>query len=157
MGALVHLTVPMLFIIRKGVLVMAELTKIFTGMEKGPEAIQANFDLMKSDLMNSKTAITTISLTPTAGATDPCIMTVIGETLVNLQFNGRYPLKGGIEIYWIDAKYAPKTSVSFAIPHNNTEGTQMIITIGSNGAVILVGNTDDKSMAFGSYTYNCKA
>ncbi|AXN36180.1 hypothetical protein [Latilactobacillus phage TMW 1.1381 P1] len=33
---------------------MAELTKIFTGMEKGPEAIQANFNLVKSDLMNSK-------------------------------------------------------------------------------------------------------
>lgn len=29
---------------------MAELTKIFTGMEKGPEAIQANFDLMNSKM-----------------------------------------------------------------------------------------------------------
>ncbi len=29
---------------------MAELTKIFTGMEKGPEAIQANFDLMNSKI-----------------------------------------------------------------------------------------------------------
>ena len=27
---------------------MAELTKIFTGMEKGPEAIQSNFDLMNA-------------------------------------------------------------------------------------------------------------
>lgn len=27
---------------------MAELTKIYTGMEKGPEAIQANFDLMNA-------------------------------------------------------------------------------------------------------------
>ncbi len=29
---------------------MAELTKIFTGMEKGPEAIQANFDLMNANI-----------------------------------------------------------------------------------------------------------
>ncbi|WP_448949533.1 hypothetical protein [Latilactobacillus sakei] len=29
---------------------MAELTKIFTGMEKGPEAIQANFDLMDTKI-----------------------------------------------------------------------------------------------------------
>lgn len=95
-------------------------------------------------------------LTPTGGATDPCVMTVIGETLVNLQFNGRYPTKGGQAIYWIDAKYAPKTGVSFALPHNNIEGTQLVISIGSNGAVVLVANSDDVSTAFGSYTYDCK-
>lgn len=32
---------------------MAELTKIFTGMEKGPEAIQANFDLMNAKLVDT--------------------------------------------------------------------------------------------------------
>ncbi|MSE06638.1 hypothetical protein GKC34_13100, partial [Lactobacillus salivarius] len=58
--------------------------------------------------------IVSAKLTPTGGATDPCVMTVIGETLVNLQFNGRYPTKGGQAIYWIDAKYAPKSGVSFA-------------------------------------------
>ena len=132
------------------------LTKIFTGMEKGPEAIQANFNLLKSDLMNSKTAITRINLQPIAGATDPCIVTVIGETLVNLQFNGRYPRKGG-PVYWLDAKYAPKgNGVSFALPHNNLEGSQVIISIGSDGAIVLAGNSDDTSTAFGSYTYNCK-
>ena len=136
---------------------MAELTKIYTGMEKGPEAIQANFDSMKTDLTNSKTAITTMSLPPLAGATDPCLVTVIGETLVNLQFNGRYPTKSGT-IYWIDAKYAPRSNgMSFALPHNNTEGSQMIMTVAANGAIMLVGNNDDKSTAFGSFTYTCKA
>lgn len=108
--------------------------------------------------INAKTAVTTLSLQPVAGATDPCVVTVIGDTLVNMQFNGRYPVKGGQAVYWIDAKYAPKgNGVSFAIPHNNIEGTQMVISIGSNGAVVLVANSDDTSTAFGSYTYNCKA
>lgn len=109
-----------------------------------------------ADTQDAKNAITMLSLSPLAGATDPCIVTVVGETLVNLQFNGRYPINGGA-IYWIDAKYAPKTGVSFAIPHNTLEGTQMIISIGSNGAIMLIGNADDKSNTFGSYTYNCKA
>lgn len=109
-----------------------------------------------ADTQDAKNAIKKLTLTPIAGATNPCVMTVIGDTLVNLEFNGKYP-KNSVEIYWIDAKYAPKSGVSFAIPHNNIEGTQMIITIGSNGAVKLVANSDDASTAFGSYAYNCKA
>jgi len=109
-----------------------------------------------ADTQDAKNAITTLSLAPVAGATDPCIVTVVGETLVNLQFNGKYPKKSGIAVYWIDAKYAPKVGVSFAIPHNNIEGTQMIISVGSNGAIVLAANGDDVSVAFGSYTYNCK-
>lgn len=110
-----------------------------------------------ADTQDAKNAITMLSLAPVAGATDPCIVTVVGETLVNLQFYGRYPTQNGT-IYWIDAKYAPRSDgVSFALPHNNLEGSQMIITVAANGAIMLVGNNDDKSMAFGSFTYNCKA
>lgn len=107
--------------------------------------------------VDAKTDIKIFKLSPVAGATDPCVMTVIGDTLVNLQFNGRYPAKGGMAVYWMDTKYAPKgNGVSFAIPHNNLEGTQMIISIGSNGAIVLAANADDSSTAFGSYSYNCK-
>ena len=56
---------------------MAELTKIFTGMEKGPEAIDANFTQIAQSMVDAKTAITTMSLKPEAGATEPCLVTVI--------------------------------------------------------------------------------
>ena len=145
------------------------LTKIFTGMDKGPEAIDANFNDINGRVpdkdnyytkteIDAKTDIKQMNLPPVAGATDPCVMTVIGDTLVNLQFNGRYPAKGGMAVYWMDTKYAPKgNAVSFAIPHNKLEGNQMIISIGSNGAIVLAANNDDSSTEFGSFTYNCKA
>lgn len=125
------------------------------GAITNPPSLPNMGDYYKKAEVDAKTAIATLSLAPVAGATNPCVMTVIGDTLVNLQFSGKYPTKGEA-IYWMDVKYAPKVGVSFAIPHNNTEGTQMIISIGSNGAVMLVGNSDDKTTAFGSYTYNCK-
>lgn len=110
-----------------------------------------------ADTQDAKNAITTLNLAPAAGATDPCIMTVIGDTLVNLQFNGRFPAKGGITIYWMDVKYAPKSGVSFAIPLNKLEGNQMIVTVRPTGAIDLIANNNDSTNAFGSYAYNCKA
>lgn len=41
---------------------MAELTKIFTGMEKGPEAIQANFDFIDQNKPNKTDVEATVDI-----------------------------------------------------------------------------------------------
>lgn len=136
---------------------MAELTKIFTGMEKGPEAIDANFTQVAKSMVDpgnyySKTDIENnmihrLEIKGVNGAASPAHLTVNKlARLCTLEIDSRLPTGSGT-MYWIPKEYATGIGNVFIRTGNAT------LTVYGNGNIELLSNDNDGTQSIGSTTW----
>lgn len=136
---------------------MAELTKIFTGMEKGPEAIQSNFDLVNAKLVDPGNYYTKAEIENNMihrlvtngvnGAASPAHLTVNKlARLCTLEIDSRLPTGSGT-MYWIPKEYATGIGNVFIRTGNAT------LAVYGNGNIELLSNNDDGTQSIGSTTW----
>lgn len=136
---------------------MAELTKIFTGMEKGPEAIDTNFTTLnaksvdpgnyytKADIENNM--IHRLVTKGVNGAASPAYLTVDKlARLCTLQIDSKLPINTGT-MYWIPKEYATGIGNVFIRTGNAT------LAVYGNGNVELLSNDNDGTQSIGAVTW----
>lgn len=133
------------------------LTKIFTGMEKGPEAIDANFTQVAKSMVDpgnyySKTDIENnmihrLEIKGVNGAASPAHLTVNKlARLCTLEIDSRLPTGSGT-MYWIAKEYATGIGNVFIRTGNAT------LAIYGNGNVELLSNNNDGTQSIGEVTW----
>lgn len=136
---------------------MAELTKIFTGMEKGPEAIDTNFTTLnaksvdpgnyytKADIENNM--IHRLVIKGVNGAASPAHLTVNKlARLCTLEIDSKLPTGSGT-MYWIPKEYATGIGNVFIRTGNAT------LAVYGNGNIELLSNDNDGTQSIGSTTW----
>lgn len=129
---------------------MANLTKIFTGMEKGPEAIDDNFNSVESDISASKSS-NPVTLSVNSGVTissdSPLRVWRIGNTV----FLGGATQTGpatGSSLTTIPSGYRPDEKVGFMAGVQVNPIVGAFFQVQTDGTVSCVYNTNRNALTF---------
>lgn len=119
------------------------LTKIFTGMEKGPEAIQANFDSMNADLNSNKFLKTGLRTMATAGVANnknsPTKYWREGNT-VHLQGGGNFPTTTNAKWWSIPLGFRPSENQVVTVMAQSNNAITCVLRFQSNGTADIIYN-----------------
>lgn len=127
------------------------LTKIFTGMEKGPEAIDANFGAMNADLNNNKFLKTDIRTMVTEGvtqSTSPLKYWREGNT-VHLQGSGIFPVGNNTSTpkWWsIPVGFRPSEDQIVTVMSQSNIATVVVLKFRSDGLSYVIYNKESANM-----------
>lgn len=125
------------------------LTKIFTGMEKGPEAIDANFGALNSDLNNNKFLKTDIRTMVTVGVqhntNSPLKYWREGNT-VHLQGGGKFPIETNYKWWSIPLGFRPSENQVVTVMAQSNHAISCVLRFQASGPSDITYNGDSANI-----------